>query len=172
MKSWWSHPRNNSHIRHSGWPAAAKAPSPPARGYNLMLDQFASPRQIGERIAFYRRELEGAGHEFHPLRVAVARNVWVAKDAADRDEAIARQAQLHQSLLSLSRGRESRPGSHLLAYSDAPGAREAHALIGPADEVVDKLVALREEGVAYVLLFGQGSRDNLRRFAETVMPRV
>jgi alkanesulfonate monooxygenase SsuD/methylene tetrahydromethanopterin reductase-like flavin-dependent oxidoreductase (luciferase family) len=142
------------------------------RGYNLMLDQFASPRQIGERIAFYRRELEGAGHEFHPLRVAVARNVWVAKDAADRDEAIARQAQLHQSLLSLSRGRESRPGSHLLAYSDAPGAREAYALIGPAGEVVDKLVALKEEGVAYVLLFGQGSRDNLRRFAEMVMPRI
>jgi hypothetical protein len=24
--------------------------------------------------------------------------------------------------------------------------------------------------VAYVLLFGQGSRENMRRFAETVMP--
>ena len=33
------------------------------------------------------------------------------------------------------------------------------------------LAALEEVGVAYVLLFGQGSRDNLRRFAERVMPK-
>jgi hypothetical protein len=31
-------------------------------------------------------------------------------------------------------------------------------------------MALKEAGAAYVLLFGQGSRDNLRRFAEQVMP--
>jgi hypothetical protein len=30
--------------------------------------------------------------------------------------------------------------------------------------------ALKAHGVAYVLLFGQGSRENMRRFAETVMP--
>jgi hypothetical protein len=29
---------------------------------------------------------------------------------------------------------------------------------------------LKAHGVAYVLLFGQGSRENMRRFAETVMP--
>ena len=33
------------------------------------------------------------------------------------------------------------------------------------------LAALEEVGVAYVLLFGQGSRANLRRFAENVMPK-
>lgn len=140
------------------------------RGYNLLLDQFASPKQIGERIALYRRELEGAGHAFNSMRVAVARNVWVAKSAADKREAVGRQEQLHQRLLSLSRGSESRPRSHILAYP-SPGAREAHSLIGPAEEIVDNLAALEETGVHYVLLFGQGSRENLRRFAETVMPR-
>ena len=49
------------------------------RGFNLLLDQFASPRQIGERIALYRRELEAAGHTFEPMRVAVARNIFVAR---------------------------------------------------------------------------------------------
>jgi alkanesulfonate monooxygenase SsuD/methylene tetrahydromethanopterin reductase-like flavin-dependent oxidoreductase (luciferase family) len=73
-------------------------------------------------------------------------------------------------LLSLSRGSESRPGSHILGYADTPG-RDAHSLIGTAEEIVERFAALEEVGVAYVLLFGQGSRDNLRRFAERVMPK-
>jgi alkanesulfonate monooxygenase SsuD/methylene tetrahydromethanopterin reductase-like flavin-dependent oxidoreductase (luciferase family) len=141
------------------------------RGFNLLLDQFASPRQIGERIALYRREREAAGYVFEPMRVAVARNIFVARDAAEKNEAVERQAQLHERLLSLSRGSESRPGSHILAYADAPETRDGHSLIGTAEEVAEGLVALEEVGVAYVLLFGQGSRDNLRRFAEKVMPK-
>jgi alkanesulfonate monooxygenase SsuD/methylene tetrahydromethanopterin reductase-like flavin-dependent oxidoreductase (luciferase family) len=142
------------------------------RGFNLLLDQFASPRQIGERIALYRRELEAAGHAFDPMRVAVARNIFVAHDATEKQDAVKRQAQIHDRLLSLSRGSESRPGAHILGYADTPGAREAHSLIGTAEEVVEGLAALEEVGVAYVLLFGQGSRDNLRRFAERVMPKA
>ena len=102
------------------------------------------------------------------MRVAVARNIFVARDATEKQEAIRRQTQIHQRLLSLSRGSESRPGSHILGYADTP---EAHSLIGTAGEVEAGLAALEEVGVAYVLLFGQGSRDNLRRFAERVMPR-
>ena len=68
------------------------------RGFNLLLDQFASPQQIGERIALYRRELEAAGHVFDPMRVAVARNVFVAQDAAEKDEAIRRQARVHEQI--------------------------------------------------------------------------
>jgi alkanesulfonate monooxygenase SsuD/methylene tetrahydromethanopterin reductase-like flavin-dependent oxidoreductase (luciferase family) len=133
-----------------------------------LLDQFASPQQIGERIGLYRRELESAGHAFEPMRVAVARNIFVAQDAAQKHAAIRRQTQIHERLLSLSRGSASRPGSHILGYADTP---EAHSLIGTAEEVEAGLAALKEVGVAYVLLFGQGSRDNLRRFAERVMPK-
>jgi alkanesulfonate monooxygenase SsuD/methylene tetrahydromethanopterin reductase-like flavin-dependent oxidoreductase (luciferase family) len=138
------------------------------RGFNLLLDQFASPQQIGERIALYRHELEAAGHAFDPMRVAVARNIFVAHHATEKHEAVSRQAQIHERLLSLSRGSQSRPGSHILAYADAP---DGHSLIGTAEEVVEGLAVLEEVGVAYVLLFGQGSRDNLRRFAEGVMPK-
>ena len=127
-------------------------------------------QQIGERIALYRRELDAAGHAFDPMRVAVARNVFVARDAAEQREAAGRQARVHERLLSLSRGSESRPGSHILAYADTPG-RDAHSVIGTPEEIVDRFAALKELGVAYVLLFGQGSRANLRRFAEKVMPK-
>ena len=139
------------------------------RGCNLLLDQFASPQQLGERIGLYRHELEAAGHAFDPMRVAVARNFWVAEDSADRDAAFERQAGVHQRLLGLSRGSESRPASHILAY-DAPGAREAHSLIGTPEQIADQLDALRAQGVAYVLLNGPGSRENLQRFAQAVMP--
>lgn len=138
------------------------------RGFNLLLDQFASPGQIAARIALYRQELEAAGHAFDPMRVAVARNVFVATSAAEREEALGRQEAINNRLLSLSRGSESRPGSHILGYADS----NAQALIGSAAEVTERLAALAEAGVAYVLLSGQGSRANLRRFAEQVMPKV
>jgi alkanesulfonate monooxygenase SsuD/methylene tetrahydromethanopterin reductase-like flavin-dependent oxidoreductase (luciferase family) len=140
------------------------------RGGNLLLDQFASPEQTGERIALYRKELATFGFAFDPMRVAVARNFWVARDAAEKAKAIERQARAHGRLLALSRGVESRPSSHILGYSDQPGAREAHSLIGTPDEIAAKLEALRAHGVGYVLLSGQGSRDNLRLFAREIMP--
>jgi luciferase family oxidoreductase group 1 len=155
------------------WMAASSAESIRAcarRGCNLLLDQFAAPELLGERIALYRRALADAGHVYDRARVAVARNFWVASDAADREAALRRQAQANQRLLELSRGPASRPSSHILGYSDAPGAREAHALIGTPDEIMAKLDALRAVGVDYVLLSGQGSRDNLRRFARDIMP--
>ena len=99
------------------------------------------------------------------MRVAVARNIFVARGATEKLEAVGRQAQIHERLLSLSRGSQSRPGSHILGYADTP---EAHSLIGTAEEITDGLAVLKDAGVAYVLLFGQGSRDNLRRFAERV----
>ena len=155
------------------WLAAGSAASITAcarRGFNLLLDQFASPLQIKERIALYRRELEAAGHAFDPIRVAVARNIFVAEDANELAEARKRQERVHERLLSLSRGSESRPGSHILGYTETL-ERDALAMIGPAEEIADKLAALAEVGVAYVLLSGQGSRPNLRRFAERVMPK-
>jgi alkanesulfonate monooxygenase SsuD/methylene tetrahydromethanopterin reductase-like flavin-dependent oxidoreductase (luciferase family) len=141
------------------------------RGCNLLLDQFASPEQTGERIRQYRKELEQAGHRYDPMRVAVARNFWVARDAEDKQAALQRQARIHQGLLSLSRGPGSRAQSHILGYSEEPGAREAHSLIGSPDEIARMLEALRDQGVGYVLLSGQGSRDNLARFARELMPR-
>jgi alkanesulfonate monooxygenase SsuD/methylene tetrahydromethanopterin reductase-like flavin-dependent oxidoreductase (luciferase family) len=44
------------------------------------------------------------------------------------------------------------------------------ALIGTPDEIAAKLDALQQVGVDYVLLSGQGSRDNLCRFAREIMP--
>src|SRR3984893_11278625 len=73
---------------------------------------------------------------------------------------------MRQRLLAPPHGPESRPTSPILGYSDVPGAREAHSLIGTPDEIAEKLARCAPRGVACVLLSGQGSRDNLRRFAQ------
>jgi len=139
------------------------------RGCNLLLNQFASPAEIGASIALYRRELEGAGHKFHPMRVGVARDMWVAEDALEVERAIARQAGDHVRIGALSTGSQAR-GSHILAYAAEDGGREAHSLIGAAAEIIEKLDHLREIGVAYVLLNGRSDLGNFRRFADRVMP--
>jgi alkanesulfonate monooxygenase SsuD/methylene tetrahydromethanopterin reductase-like flavin-dependent oxidoreductase (luciferase family) len=141
-----------------------------ARGFNLMLDQYASPEQIGERMALYRAEREAHGHAFDPMGVAVARQLYVARDRADAEAALARQAKYTQRTVSVSRSPGRKGGSHVLAYADKSGGTEEHALYGTPEEICSKLVALSDAGAEYVLLTVLGGKGQLRRFAQEVMP--
>jgi alkanesulfonate monooxygenase SsuD/methylene tetrahydromethanopterin reductase-like flavin-dependent oxidoreductase (luciferase family) len=139
------------------------------RGCNLLVNQFASPAEVGRLIGLYRAGLAAAGHAFHPGRVGVARNLWVARDRAEADAARARQAADHAGIEAVSVGALSR-GAHILAYERDGGGREAHSLIGSADEIAGQLEGLRAQGVAYVLLNARSDAGNMRRFASQVMP--
>ena len=155
------------------WMAAGSPPSirkAAERGFNLMLDQYASPEQIGERIAVYRAEREAHGRAFDPMGVAVARQLYVAKDRVDAEAALARQAEYTQRTVSVSRSPGREGGSHVLAYADRSGATEQHALYGTPEEICARLAAVRDAGARYVLLTVLGGREQLRRFAQEVMP--
>ena len=104
------------------------------------------------------------------MDVAVARNLYVARDAGDADAALARQARTHSRMIERSRGPDKSRRSHIMAYADEPGATEAHALFGPPQEIIAGLQALREVGVRYVLITGGEARQSMRRFAAEVMP--
>ena len=95
-------------------PPAAQRPHPPLwmaagsdnairrvaeRGCNLLLDQYALPEVIGHRIALYKSEIAKHGHTFDPMRVALARDVYVAKDASDKQAAIERNAKQRQRII-------------------------------------------------------------------------
>jgi alkanesulfonate monooxygenase SsuD/methylene tetrahydromethanopterin reductase-like flavin-dependent oxidoreductase (luciferase family) len=152
------------------WVAAASDASirkAAARGFNLILDQYASPQAIGERIALYRAERIAHGHGFDPMQVVVARQVYVAKDRADADAALARQAEHTKRTVAVSRAPHAKGGSHVLAYGDGT---ETHALYGTPDEVHAKLDAVEKAGAAYVLLTLSGGVAQLRRFARDIMP--
>jgi alkanesulfonate monooxygenase SsuD/methylene tetrahydromethanopterin reductase-like flavin-dependent oxidoreductase (luciferase family) len=154
------------------WVAAGSAASirrAAARGFNLILDQYASPQALAERIRIYRAERQAHGLVFDPMQVAVARQLYVARDAADTRAALARQAGYTQRTVDVSRG-EAERGSHVLAYAGKAGGTEEHALYGTPDEICAMLEALRQAGVAYVLLTIAGGAEQLRRFARDVMP--
>src|SRR5215472_9293034 len=140
------------------------------RGFNLILDQYASPATLGERIAIYRAGREAKGLGFNPMQVTVARQLYVAKDKADKEAALVRQAEYTRRTINVSRDPSAKTGSHVLAYADKAGATEENALYGTPDEIVRMIEALREAGVAYVLLTIAGGVDQLRRFAREIMP--
>ncbi|HXZ45185.1 MAG TPA: LLM class flavin-dependent oxidoreductase, partial [Pseudolabrys sp.] len=166
-------------------PPPAQAPHPPLwvaagnphsikraalRGFNLILDQYASPVTLGERIAIYKAVREASGLGFDPMQVTVARQLYVAKDKADREAALVRQAEYTRRTINISRDPVAKTGSHVLAYADKAGATEEYALYGTTDEIVPMIEALREAGVGYVLLTIAGGVDQLRRFAREIMP--
>ena len=92
-------------------------------GCNLLLDQFQSPAQIKERISLYRSVVEAHGRSFDPLMMAVARNVYVAEGAADREAALTRQIAVHRRMVELSQRVGASNRSHILQYDTAPGRR-------------------------------------------------
>jgi alkanesulfonate monooxygenase SsuD/methylene tetrahydromethanopterin reductase-like flavin-dependent oxidoreductase (luciferase family) len=103
--------------------------------------------------------------------VAVARQVYVAKNAADKEAALERLAKYTQRTVDVSRAPEVKGGSHVLAYADAAGATEANALYGTPDEICAKLHALNKAGVEYVVLtIAGGAPEQLRRFAVEIVP--
>jgi alkanesulfonate monooxygenase SsuD/methylene tetrahydromethanopterin reductase-like flavin-dependent oxidoreductase (luciferase family) len=141
-----------------------------ARGFNLILDQYASAQQIADRIGIYRAERKARGLRFDPMQVAVARQLYVAKDEADKQAALARQAVYTRRTVDVSRAPDHKGGSHVLAYADKAGGTEENAMYGVPDEISAALEALQNAGAAYVLLTIAGGSDQMRRFAREIMP--
>jgi alkanesulfonate monooxygenase SsuD/methylene tetrahydromethanopterin reductase-like flavin-dependent oxidoreductase (luciferase family) len=154
------------------WMAAGSAASirrVAENGANLLLDQFAAPEVIGERLAMFKSEVEASGRTFDPMSVAVARDVYVAKSEEDKQAALVRAANVRRRTIEVSRAPDHRGGSHVLAYEHAGSGNEA-AVYGSPEEVAAKLEALRAQGVTYVLASFGGSRESLRRFARELAP--
>jgi alkanesulfonate monooxygenase SsuD/methylene tetrahydromethanopterin reductase-like flavin-dependent oxidoreductase (luciferase family) len=144
-----------------------------ARGFNLILDQYASPETLAERIVIFKAEREAKGLAFDPMQVTVARQLYVAKDNADKEAALIKQAEYTKRTINVSRAPDTKQGSagsHVLAYADKAGATEENALFGTPDEIATMLEALQNAGVEYILLTISGGQDQLRRFAREIMP--
>jgi alkanesulfonate monooxygenase SsuD/methylene tetrahydromethanopterin reductase-like flavin-dependent oxidoreductase (luciferase family) len=141
-----------------------------ASGHNLILDQYAPPAQLADRIATYRDRL--AGRPFDAMSVAVARHLYVADTDAETAAARRRLAVGTERILRVARD-PSHPasGSHALAYQD-PGAADAHALYGTPDQIAEGFAALQQAGVAYVLLIVETDITQLRRFRDEIIPRL
>ncbi|HEY3847198.1 MAG TPA: LLM class flavin-dependent oxidoreductase [Acetobacteraceae bacterium] len=156
------------------WMGAASATSiqrVAERGYGLLLDQYASPATLQQRIALFRLETERRGRVFDPMSVVVARDLYVAKNGADKEAALHRHREMQQRTLAISRDPNRPGGSHILAYKHGDGDTEASMLYGTPDEIAKKLSSLQAVGIEYVILnIGGQSRDSLRSFARDIRP--
>ncbi|MGA8951850.1 MAG: LLM class flavin-dependent oxidoreductase, partial [Xanthobacteraceae bacterium] len=197
VKSWTSKQRFSHHGKYWNFediivePPTAQKPHPPmwmgagspdsirqvaARGYNLLLDQFASFEAVAERIAIFKEAVEARGRVFDPLEVGVARAFYVAKSQADKDAALERRMEAQRRLEAISNAPDgTKSKASIMTYSDTREASEESALYGTPDEIAGKLGKLRALGVEYILLNGGGlvldkANDNLSRFAREVMP--
>jgi alkanesulfonate monooxygenase SsuD/methylene tetrahydromethanopterin reductase-like flavin-dependent oxidoreductase (luciferase family) len=190
-RSWTSRERFSHHGRFWTFndivvePPPAQQPHPPfwvaagseasikraaARGFRLILDQYAAPGVIGERIAIYRAELETHGRAFDPTHVTVARQLYIANDRAGKEAALERQARNNERMAAVSRWPDRTGGSHILGYADTTDGTTANAMFGTPDEIGEMLEALRQAGAEFIIFAMAGGRDHLRRFAGEIMP--
>src|SRR6266478_1822919 len=191
LKSWTSEQAFSHHGKYWHFenivvePPTAQKPHPPIwmaagnpdsirrvaeRGFGLMLDQFAPPEAVIERFNLFKAEVEKRGRTFDPMKVAVARAFYVARDAADKASAVERRLAATRRMTSLAQSPAGDNKSSMVSFADTREASEQSALFGTPDELAGKLESLRRAGIAYVLLNGPGSRDQLRRFARDIMP--
>jgi alkanesulfonate monooxygenase SsuD/methylene tetrahydromethanopterin reductase-like flavin-dependent oxidoreductase (luciferase family) len=141
-----------------------------ARGYSLLLDQFASVEQIGERIALFKAEVAARGRAFDPMTVGVTRSINVVKTEAEREQALDARVAGHLRIDRLAQRPDGQNRASALSYAHTREAAAAGALYGTPDEIAAKLQDLRDAGAEYVLLNPAGGLASLRRFAREVMP--
>lgn len=136
-------------------------------GYNLFLDQFQTFDVILERLQIYRDALEAAGRTYDPLGVAVARGLFIANNAEEREEAIA--ARMKALEMMNAYGSSGDQKSSMVSDADLLKATEEGVLLGDPDEIIERLKRLEAGGVGYVLLSSR-TQGALRTFAKDVMP--
>jgi alkanesulfonate monooxygenase SsuD/methylene tetrahydromethanopterin reductase-like flavin-dependent oxidoreductase (luciferase family) len=195
IKAWTAKQRFSHHGKYWNFediivePPTAQKPHPPMwmgagspdsirqvaeRGYNLLLDQFASFDAVAERISIFKAEVEKRGRVYDPMDVGVARAFYVAKDEAEKQAALERRMEAQRRLEAISSAPGTKNKASIMAYSDTREASEESALYGSPDEIAAKLEKLRKLGVEYVLLNGGGlvghANESLRRFARELMP--
>ena len=126
VKSWTSAERFSHHGRFWNFenvivePPTRQKPHPPIwmaagnpdsirsvarRGAKLLLDQFASIPLIIERFNIYKAEVESLGRRFDAQDVGVARAFYVAKDAADKRQAVETRLAGQRRMTELATGR-------------------------------------------------------------------
>jgi len=140
------------------------------RGFRLLLDQFASTALTIERFNIYKAEVQAQGRRFDPADVGVCRAFYVAKDAADMQKAVEARLSNQQRMSKLADPAGTGKSS-MLSFDHTLDAAAESAMYGTPGEIAGKLERLQAAGVTRVLLNGPaGSRINLQRFAQEVMP--
>ena len=136
------------------------------QGHKLLLDQYASIEEIGERIALFKSAVGKQGRTFDPMSVAVTRSINVVGTPAELQKAFETRIAARRRIDGLTLRPDGTNQKRLISDE----AVCAGALYGTPDAIAVKLDVLREAGAEYVLLNSAGGPLSLRRFAHEVRP--
>lgn len=140
-------------------------------GYSLLLDQFATFDVILERLKIYREAVEASGRTFDPLSVAVARNLTIIRNEAEREAAMERRMNALARMNNLATASDRGYRSSMASDPDLRRAAENGTLIGTPDEIIAMIQRLRDGGVEYILFSSAYATPGLMQsFAEEIMP--
>ena len=144
-----------------------------ARGHNLLLDQFASIDETGERLhCLSSAEIEANGRASIRARSAsrARSSSPTTRRKRRRRSSAGSPAQRRLHAISAAARRQQHRQHHGVSPTPARRARRARCTARPTRSPASSR-RLRGMGVEYMLLNGGGtSRENLRRFAREVMP--
>ena len=141
------------------------------RGYNLLVDQFAPIDTTIGRVNTFRDAVEARGRAFDANDVGVARGLYVAKDAADRDAAIERRIAARSRVDDLAQRPDGGNKASIMSYDDSVETAAEAALFGTIDEIIEKIQRMRDAGVRYMLFSDGGSGiEGLRAFSKEIIP--
>ena len=130
-------------------------------GFNMLLGQFDSFEMIAEEVALFKSEVESLGRVFNPMSVAVARSVNLVDSTAEYDQALESRMAARRRSQNLALQPD---------FQDTRDSAEAGTIYGSPDQVSEKIQALHDIGIEYVLLNAPAGISTLRRFAKDVMP--
>ena len=100
-----------------------RAVDPPRRGARIQSHSRSicrRPRRSANASRSTAPNAKPRAGTFDPMQVAVARQLYVANDEADKEAALARLATYTQRTVAVSRAPDGNAGSHVLAYADTP----------------------------------------------------
>ncbi len=162
-------------------PTWVAATSPPAiewageRGFSILMDPHSSHAEIARKRELYRGELEKHGHSVAGRDIPMARLLAVGATRAEAEQTARRGAQwLVSSYIDPKHQQVGLPGGGFLRPSQDPVARYLDGVVvwGTAEEVLDKLLRLREEMFLDYLLCAPLSHRSFEIFTEQVLPRL
>jgi alkanesulfonate monooxygenase SsuD/methylene tetrahydromethanopterin reductase-like flavin-dependent oxidoreductase (luciferase family) len=147
-----------------------------AQGYNLLLGQYASPKDVAWNIAVYKAEVEAHGRLFDPMQVAVTRAFFLCDTGAEREAAMERRLANRLRQLKLATTPDGIVhGGPDRATGDPQAVNEASAMYGTLTIFPNGSKSCARPASA-MLINGGGSgggargRASLRRFSCEVMP--
>ena len=143
--------------------------------WGVMLPQAVPLEIVAKWVSSYRAAFERHGKPFDPSKLLLARGLHVGNDD---DSAYAEFGPPYHEFLELARKvAESPDGDSSPMPFGAEGLNETAVLGGP-ELCIEKLQAIRELGIEYVIFFSNMGglehalvMESMRRFAASVMPR-